>query len=500
MLVAATSVAAAPEPALIDVETENLRIRLSAREGSLVGLEACYPSCGGNPGVRTRSVVFAASGDAESGIAAWGGDRDLPRSGAPPASFEHRRDTVDGEEIVEFQSVPLADGARLKIRYSIPGAGYRFRIRVALEAREPDALQIANAPRFIPPPLPGFAASFARVRAVRIDSQGEAELEPGETVAPPANLSPAPWFGIRNRFWALLVHPDSGSSVARIEQRGENLPRLEIVGEGSMADRQNREYVLYAGPVSAESLRETSPALDSMLYAGLWEWLRALCFALAWLLELLHGWIGNYGVAILALALAVKVLMWPLTALAEHWHRQVNRIQSTLQPWIEDIKARSSGEEQSEQILALYREHGVHPLYALKSLAGFLIQIPVFIAVFAMLSEHFQLSAVPFLWIADLTRPDAFSPLPVRFPFFGEHFNLLPLLMTLITILSSLWYRDPSLSEPLLRRQRIRLYWMAALFFVLFYTFPAGMVLYWTTSNLLHFLKEQCKPLLQSAL
>ena len=63
--------------------------------------------------------------------------------------------------------------------------------------------------------------------------------------------------------------------------------------------------------------------------------------------------------------------------------------------------------------------------------------------------------------------------------------------MTLVTVLSSLLHRDESLSGPLLRRQRQRLHWMAALFFVLFYTFPAGMVLYWTTSNVLHFLKEQ---------
>jgi YidC/Oxa1 family membrane protein insertase len=483
---------AASEPALISIDTESLRIRLSARDGSLVGLEACYPVCRERPGVRIRSVVFAVPNDAGSGIHGWAGDP----AERPAVPFEYRRETIGGVETVEFHSPPLADGARPGIRYSIPRTGYRLGVDVAFEVGAATALKMGTTRRFIPAPLPGFAAEFARVRAVLIDSQGEVDVEPGNSVTLGADAASGQWVGVRNRFWALLAHPQNDSGVLRVEEQGENLPRLDILDDRNLADRSSRKYALYAGPMSAESLRETSPVLKSMLYPGLWEWLRALCFALAWLLDMLYGWIGNYGIAIIALALVVKVLMLPLTALAEYWHRQVNRTQSSLQPLIDAIKTRSSGEEQSEQIFALYREHGVHPLYSLKSLAGFLIQIPVFIAVFAMLGQHFQLSAVPFLWIQDLTRPDALSALPVSLPFFGEHFNLLPLLMTLITILSSLAYRDETLTEPLLRRQRVKLYWMAALFFVLFYTFPAGMVLYWTTSNLLHFLKEQLKRLL----
>jgi membrane protein insertase Oxa1/YidC/SpoIIIJ len=57
--------------------------------------------------------------------------------------------------------------------------------------------------------------------------------------------------------------------------------------------------------------------------------------------------------------------------------------------------------------------------------------------------------------------------------------------MTGITLLTSWIFHDPSLSRELLRKQRKNLYWMASLFFLLFYTFPAGMVLYWTTNNVL---------------
>jgi len=75
--------------------------------------------------------------------------------------------------------------------------------------------------------------------------------------------------------------------------------------------------------------------------------------------------------------------------------------------------------------------------------------------------------------------------------------NLLPVLMTLVTVLSALTQRDDSLTNDLLRRQQRQLYLMAGGFFLLFYTFPAGMVLYWTANNVWHLLKIQAARLLR---
>jgi membrane protein insertase Oxa1/YidC/SpoIIIJ len=79
-------------------------------------------------------------------------------------------------------------------------------------------------------------------------------------------------------------------------------------------------------------------------------------------------------------------------------------------------------------------------------------------------------------------------------PFFGGHLNLLPILMTGVTVLTSWIQTDPSLTPDLLHRQQMRLFLMAAAFFLLFYTFPAGMVLYWTTNNVLHLIKIKLLP------
>jgi membrane protein insertase Oxa1/YidC/SpoIIIJ len=96
---------------------------------------------------------------------------------------------------------------------------------------------------------------------------------------------------------------------------------------------------------------------------------------------------------------------------------------------------------------------------------------------------------VSFLWIGDLSRPDAVGHLPFELPFFGAGINVLPFLMTGLSFLASMLHRSPAQHPDLRRKQLRNMLLLAAAFFVLFYTFPSGMVLYWTTNNLISALK-----------
>jgi YidC/Oxa1 family membrane protein insertase len=285
------------------------------------------------------------------------------------------------------------------------------------------------------------------------------------------------WGGIRSRFWAILLQADGAGSLQ--PRPGESLTLASAPEPGRLTWR----YTFYSGPVEPRALTAADPELGRLFLSGLWFWLRALSFGLLYLLRGLTAIVGNHGLAIIALAVCVKLLLFPLTKVAERLQEQVNATQARLQPGLDAINAAHRGEERTRRTLALYREAGVHPFYALRSLAGFLIQLPVFIAVFDMLAEDFDLHGVRFLWIRDLARPDELWRLPACLPFFGCHLNLLPVLMSSISIAAVLRARSAHLTPALIRRQRRNLTAMALGFFLLFYTFPASMVLYWTSTN-----------------
>ena len=103
----------------------------------------------------------------------------------------------------------------------------------------------------------------------------------------------------------------------------------------------------------------------------------------------------------------------------KRWQQEVNAIQAWLQPRLKNIKTNYTSEEAHQRTLALYQEKGISPMFTVKSLAGLLIQIPIFIAVFDMLGESIMLKGQGFLWINDLSRPDQWMNLPFVIPYFG---------------------------------------------------------------------------------
>jgi YidC/Oxa1 family membrane protein insertase len=381
-----------------------------------------------------------------------------------------------------------------------PVLAHRYVLTSELQVFESDlalpagsAIELVTDAAFIPEPLPGFGAAYGHVRAVVVTGAGQfsltAEGEADDQVLQHA-VAAGEWIGIRNRFRTGLIRP-SAPAIAQVSMDASDQPRLLLVAADIAAPLS---FVFYAGPVERQALHAIDPQLTGMLFAALWDWLRALCFGMLWLLTNIDSLVGNIGLAIILLSLAVKILMSPLTRIADGLQDSVNRTQALLQPHLDAIKREYKGEEAHKRTLAVYKEHQVHPLYTMKSLAGFLIQIPIFIAAFDMLGENVALDQASFFWIGDLAKPDRWLALPVVLPFFGGHLNLLPILMTGVTVLTSWIQTDPSLTPDLLHRQQMRLFLMAGAFFLLFYTFPAGMVLYWTTNNVLHLIKIKLLP------
>jgi YidC/Oxa1 family membrane protein insertase len=197
--------------------------------------------------------------------------------------------------------------------------------------------------------------------------------------------------------------------------------------------------------------------------------------ALLFVLEHAYAVTGSYGFAIIALSLAFNLALLPAYHLAEKVQDKERDIQRRMKPKIDEFKFAFKGEERYFMLRALYRQHGYHPVYALRGLLPLAIQIPFFIATYGLLSHYKPIAGHGFLGIADLGKPDHLL--------FGV--NVMPVLMTALNALAVRLY-----SKKLPEREKIQSYIIALVFLVLLYNTPAGLVLYWTINNLISVIKS----------
>lgn len=475
-LVVAFAVAPIVAAADFEVATETLELTFS-ESGALISATTCFPRCNetAKPELSSRRMRIGGRGTVllDHGLTrgVWTLTPSLRGTGRMLV-FEHE------------------SGAR--VTWKIPKEGYRLELETGGTTDWP-GMSVNSGADFRPRPLAGFGGWIERIRYVGLPARSSdfdgarAALDEAEV----GTWHTDGWVGFRNRYWSFMLRADRPVDVEPRTGEGRNDAAISIMpGSGSL------HLDFYLGPIESGTLAAADPALRDLMFGALWFWLRWICFGLLWLLNAIHVVFGaalppglSWGLTVMGLSLAVSVLMRPLTGIADRLQNDVHAIERRLAPELNEIKRAHKGEEQAERILALYKREGIHPLYSLKSLLGVAIVIPVFIGAFDMLAENIHLLGVPFLWINDLSRPDAIATLPFELPFFGSGVNLLPFMMTGLSMVSSTLHR-PASQHPDLRRKQVRnMFMLSAAFFVLFYTFPSGMVLYWTTNNLISAVK-----------
>lgn len=188
---------------------------------------------------------------------------------------------------------------------------------------------------------------------------------------------------------------------------------------------------------------------------------------------------GNQGIAVIGLSFVVTIFTLPLYMVAEQWQETERNIQKKLKPGVERIKSTFKGDEQYMVLSTFYRENHYHPIYALRSSFSLLIQIPFFIAAYNFLSNLEPLKNYSFLFIKSFGEPDA------TFHIGSFAVNVLPIAMTIINCVAGFIY---SKGHPL--SEKIQIYACAAVFLLLLYNSPAGLVVYWTMNNILSLVKN----------
>ncbi len=223
--------------------------------------------------------------------------------------------------------------------------------------------------------------------------------------------------------------------------------------------QSNKGAQFYVGPKDQYRLEEISPGLDLTVDYGFLWWLAKPLF---FLLDTIHGMVGNWGMAIIGLTILVKTLLFPLSAAGFKSMAKMRK----LQPEMARLKERYGDDKQkfSQAMMELYKKEGANPLGGCFPI---LLQMPVFLALYWTLMESVELRQAPFiLWIDDLSVMD---------PYF-----VLPILMGGSMFLTQLMQPEPP--DPMQAKVMKLLPIMFTFFFL---WFPSGLVLYWLINNIL---------------
>ncbi|STQ86751.1 membrane protein insertase YidC [Helicobacter muridarum] len=203
---------------------------------------------------------------------------------------------------------------------------------------------------------------------------------------------------------------------------------------------------------------------------------------LEWMLYTLFKATKSGALSIILLSLLVNLFLLKIFLYTDKKAKDESELKKKLDSRIKAWKSVYKRAKLYAFTQTLYRQHNYHPIYALRSLLGLLLQIPFFIAMYAVIANADFLLAKPFLWIHDLSKPDS-----IPFGLFGlESIHLLPILMTLFTLINVM-----IVSKEL--GARLQGAGIALLFLVLLYSMPSALVLYWTCNMLFALLKELYK-------
>ncbi|MDO4591637.1 MAG: membrane protein insertase YidC [Comamonadaceae bacterium] len=243
---------------------------------------------------------------------------------------------------------------------------------------------------------------------------------------------------------------------------GDNLyaaGMITPVGTVNPGESKTIDARLFAGPQLEKTLEALAPGLELVKDYG---WLTILAKPLYWLMDKIHGVLGNWGWSIVGLVLFLKILFYWLNAKAYASMAKMKAVNPRIMEMRERLK--NNPQQMQQEMMRIYREEKVNPMGGCFPI---MIQIPVFIALYWVLLSSVEIRHAPWiLWITDLSAKD---------PYF-----ILPILMTLSSLLQTAL--NPVPPDPM---QAKMMWFMPLIFSVMFFMFPAGLVLYWLTNNIL---------------
>ena len=388
-----------------------------------------------------------------------------------PMKFSGERSLADGanELVLRFES-PEQGGVRLIKTYTLKRGAYVIDVRHEVVNQSGQAINPQLYVQLVrdgnkPPGESSFYSTFtgpAFYTDIKKFQKVEfTDIEKGK--AEFVTQSPDGWVAMVQHYFASAWLLPTGTQHENFARKVDSnlyaagmIAPLGAVAPGATRSADSR---LFVGPQEEKVLEAIAPGLELVKDYGFFT---ILSKPLYWLLDKLHGVLGNWGWSIVALVVLLKIAFYWLNAKAYQSMAKMKAIN----PKIMDMRERLKDNPQQMQMemMRIYREEKVNPMGGCLPI---MVQIPVFIALYWVLLSSVEMRGAPWiLWIHDLS---------VRDPYF-----ILPIVMTLTTLLQTAL--NPLPPDPM----QAKLMWIMPLVFsVMFFFFPAGLVVYWITNNIL---------------
>ena len=477
-------------------------------------------------------------------------------------------DTTKGQAVFELTLVDPDNHPVLRLRrsYLLPAGRFELQVRQDIENLSDEELKVEFV-QYGPGDMPlagGYMGDKRNVRVGYFDTEYDTKRgrvfadrfgtpRPDLAGARPASVwPPRPqagyelvWVAMDNRYFATALFkppaPATADTAPQPVRMDDTLPRVDPVLFGPAKERQlllslasalielapaasgdaaahSIDLTLYAGPKERDYLKEdpTNKALGlgQLIVYNFGGCCSMLTFAwladfLVTFLRWLHNWaVFDWGLAIVALVAIVRFILHPITKYSQVNMGRVGKQMQALQPEMEKIRQKHGDNQQkiNQDMMALYRDKGVNPASMGMGCLPMFLQMPIWVALYAMLFFAIELRHQPAFFdffhrmgelfsinwpfLRDLSAPDRFIPLPeVDWSGIGwvfrkiENINLLPLLMAVVFYIQQKYMATPTMQTDQAKQQQKIMMLMMLLFPIFLYKAPSGLTLYILTST-----------------
>ncbi|MBQ8294332.1 MAG: membrane protein insertase YidC [Alphaproteobacteria bacterium] len=290
--------------------------------------------------------------------------------------------------------------------------------------------------------------------------------------------------GFADQYWETVASIDSPDQTIRMKKNLDKYVSDTAAGAITVAAGDTGAIVthIFAGPRDQKILDAAEAKIAGLGETIDYGWFWFLARPMLWVLNGINTFVMNYGVAIIIMTILLRLLMWPLTRKSYTSMLAMQKMQPEMQR-IQKLYANDKMRLQME-MMKLYQTHKTSPM---SGCLPMLIQIPIFFALYKALLVSVQMRSAHFLWISDLAAMDPYFILPI----------LMGATMWLQQYLQSPKMNGSSANDIAAQTQKM-MRWMPLLFTVMFAWMPAGLVLYWTVSNVfgiaqMQIIKKQSK-------